>query len=142
LYCHEPRRSPPDTGAVARGRLTGAYVMQVRRRAARELIANGQPDSCRDLTCDGEALPTVGLTPSELVVGRLVATGLSNREVAAEIFVSVKAVELHLGHILAASDNAGSLRVLQKAGFHPIGTEVSFAPGRGAEIEETILELP
>jgi len=28
----------------------------------------------------------------------------------------------------AASDNAGSLRVLQKAGFHPIGTEVSFAP--------------
>jgi RimJ/RimL family protein N-acetyltransferase len=42
----------------------------------------------------------------------------------------------------AASDNAGSIRVLQKAGFHPIGTEVSFAPGRGAEIEETILELP
>jgi RimJ/RimL family protein N-acetyltransferase len=41
----------------------------------------------------------------------------------------------------AASDNAGSLRVLQKAGFHRIGTEVTFAPGRGAEIEETILEL-
>jgi RimJ/RimL family protein N-acetyltransferase len=42
----------------------------------------------------------------------------------------------------AASDNAGSLRVLQKAGFHPIGTEVAFAPARAAEIEETILELP
>lgn len=42
----------------------------------------------------------------------------------------------------AASDNAGSLRVLQKAGFHPIGTEMSFAPVRAAEIEETILELP
>jgi RimJ/RimL family protein N-acetyltransferase len=42
----------------------------------------------------------------------------------------------------AASDNAGSLRVLQKVGFQPIGTEVSFAPGRAAEIEETILELP
>jgi RimJ/RimL family protein N-acetyltransferase len=41
-----------------------------------------------------------------------------------------------------ASDNAGSRRVLQKAGFQPIGTEVSFAPGRAAEIEETILELP
>ena len=41
----------------------------------------------------------------------------------------------------AASDNAGSLRVLQNAGFHPIGTELSFAPGRAAEIEETILEL-
>ena len=41
----------------------------------------------------------------------------------------------------AASDNPGSLRVLDKAGFHPIATEVSFAPGRAAEIEETILEL-
>jgi RimJ/RimL family protein N-acetyltransferase len=42
----------------------------------------------------------------------------------------------------AASDNAGSLRVLRKAGFHPIGAEVSYAPGRAAETEETILELP
>jgi len=42
----------------------------------------------------------------------------------------------------AASDNAGSLRVLEKAGFRPIGTERSFAAGRAAEIEETILELP
>jgi RimJ/RimL family protein N-acetyltransferase len=41
----------------------------------------------------------------------------------------------------AASDNTASLRVLQKVGFRPIGTERSFAPGRGAEIEETILEL-
>jgi RimJ/RimL family protein N-acetyltransferase len=41
-----------------------------------------------------------------------------------------------------ASDNAGSLRVLEKVGFHPIGTEVAFARARAAEIEETILELP
>jgi RimJ/RimL family protein N-acetyltransferase len=41
----------------------------------------------------------------------------------------------------AASDNLGSLRVLEKAGFQVIGTEVSFAPGRVGEIEETILRL-
>lgn len=41
----------------------------------------------------------------------------------------------------AASDNAGSLRVLEKSGFRVIGTEESFAPARGAEIEETILQL-
>jgi RimJ/RimL family protein N-acetyltransferase len=41
----------------------------------------------------------------------------------------------------AASDNAGSLRVLQKTGFRIIDTEVSFAPARGTEIEETILRL-
>jgi RimJ/RimL family protein N-acetyltransferase len=41
----------------------------------------------------------------------------------------------------AASDNVGSLRVLEKAGFRIIDTEVSFAAGRAAEIEETILRL-
>ena len=39
------------------------------------------------------------LTASEMAVARLVATGRSNREVAAELFVSVKAVEFHLGHV-------------------------------------------
>ena len=40
-----------------------------------------------------------------------------------------------------ASDNGRSLRVLEKAGFQVIGTEVSVAPGREAEIEETILRF-
>ena len=41
----------------------------------------------------------------------------------------------------AASDNVRSLKVLQKAGFAITGTEISFANGRNAEIEETILRL-
>jgi RimJ/RimL family protein N-acetyltransferase len=41
----------------------------------------------------------------------------------------------------AASDNLGSLRVLQKAGFTITGTEVSYAPARNADTEETILRL-
>jgi RimJ/RimL family protein N-acetyltransferase len=40
-----------------------------------------------------------------------------------------------------ASDNVGSLKVLQKAGFAIIGTETSYANGRAAEIEEAILHL-
>lgn len=44
-------------------------------------------------------------------------------------------------HARAASDNAGSLRVLQKCGFRPVGTEISFAAGRNQEVEETILRL-
>jgi RimJ/RimL family protein N-acetyltransferase len=39
----------------------------------------------------------------------------------------------------AASDNAASLRVLEKSGFQVTGTENSFAPGRSESIEETIL---
>jgi RimJ/RimL family protein N-acetyltransferase len=41
----------------------------------------------------------------------------------------------------AASDNLGSLRVLEKAGFRRIGVNRDFAPSRGEEIEETILRL-
>ncbi len=41
----------------------------------------------------------------------------------------------------AASDNLGSLRVLEQAGFRRIGVDRGFAQGRGEEIEETILRL-
>ena len=44
-------------------------------------------------------------------------------------------------HARVASDNIGSLRVLEKSGFRKVGTETSFAPARGAEIEEMLLEL-
>jgi RimJ/RimL family protein N-acetyltransferase len=41
----------------------------------------------------------------------------------------------------AASDNAGSLKVLQRAGFAVVGTEVAYASARDAGIEETVLRL-
>jgi RimJ/RimL family protein N-acetyltransferase len=41
----------------------------------------------------------------------------------------------------AASDNVGSLAVLRKAGFTIIDTEVSYAPARRTEIEESLLRL-
>ncbi|GAB3007336.1 GNAT family N-acetyltransferase [Saccharothrix stipae] len=62
--------------------------------------------------------------------------------------VAGRALELFLDtvrdrplHARAASDNVGSLRVLRKAGFTVIGTEVSYASARDAEIEETVLRL-
>jgi RimJ/RimL family protein N-acetyltransferase len=41
----------------------------------------------------------------------------------------------------AASDNVGSLKVLQRAGFAIVGSANSFANARNKEIEETILRL-
>jgi RimJ/RimL family protein N-acetyltransferase len=62
--------------------------------------------------------------------------------------VASKAVALFLDlvptrplHARAASDNIGSLKVLQRAGFKINGTETSYAPARATEIEETILVL-
>jgi DNA-binding CsgD family transcriptional regulator len=42
-----------------------------------------------------------GLTAREQVVARLVASGKSNREVAAELYLSTKAIEYHLANIFA-----------------------------------------
>ena len=41
------------------------------------------------------------LTAQELAVARLVAVGMSNRQVAAELFISIKTVQFHLTHIYA-----------------------------------------
>ncbi len=59
----------------------------------RELATAGAPVGSETAA----ALP--GLTPAEQAVARLVATGRSNRQTAADLYVSVKAVEFHLGHI-------------------------------------------
>jgi RimJ/RimL family protein N-acetyltransferase len=40
-----------------------------------------------------------------------------------------------------ASDNPGSLRVLQKCGFTVVGTDRGYANGRNATIEESILRV-
>jgi DNA-binding NarL/FixJ family response regulator len=39
------------------------------------------------------------LTPQEVIVARLVAAGLTNREVAADLVLSTKTVEFHLSQI-------------------------------------------
>jgi DNA-binding CsgD family transcriptional regulator/tetratricopeptide (TPR) repeat protein len=59
----------------------------------RELAAVGAPAGT-------ETAPALaGLTPAEQSVARLVSTGRSNRQTAAELYISVKTVEFHLGHI-------------------------------------------
>jgi DNA-binding CsgD family transcriptional regulator len=61
-------------------------------RCDRELIACGLAPAKR-LGRDRERL-----TPQELSVARLAASGLSNREVATELMLSVRTVEFHLTH--------------------------------------------
>ena len=67
-------------------------------RCERELAATGlRPRKRRDPD-------RTRLTPQELSVARLVASGLTNREVAAELFLSTKTIEFHLSQIFDKLD--------------------------------------
>jgi DNA-binding CsgD family transcriptional regulator len=61
--------------------------------ARAELRATGERARRRDPSTVDD------LTPQELQVARLVATGLTNREVAARLFLSPKTIETHLGRV-------------------------------------------
>jgi DNA-binding CsgD family transcriptional regulator len=60
------------------------------RRCAEELALMEVPAAAQS------PATTLGLSRAEMAVARLVATGLTNREVADELYVSVKTVEYHL----------------------------------------------
>ncbi|GGX54248.1 LuxR family transcriptional regulator [Streptomyces minutiscleroticus] len=64
-------------------------------RCERELAACGVGPAEREPRVRG----TDGLTAQELAVARLVISGLTNRQVARELVISVKTVEYHLGRI-------------------------------------------
>lgn len=72
---------------------------------------------------------------------QLLAEGLIIGRQGVGVAMFLESVRVRPVFARVASDNAGSLKVLQKAGFAITGTEISFANGRNAEIEETILRL-
>lgn len=67
-------------------------------RAARELRATGENPRKRT------AQPTDALTAQELHIARLVATGATNREVGAQLFLSPRTIEAHLRSIFNKLD--------------------------------------
>jgi RimJ/RimL family protein N-acetyltransferase len=98
----------------------------------------------RAVLCDGRLAGSIASFPAE---GQTELTYWIDRALWGQ-GIATKALALLLElvparplYARAASDNAGSLRVLQKSGFKAVGTEKSFAAGRNQQIEETILRL-
>jgi DNA-binding CsgD family transcriptional regulator len=64
------------------------------------------------------------LTASELRVARMAATGMTNREIAQALFVTIKAVALHLTHVYEKLEIAGRAQLVGA-----FGESNSEAPG-------------
>ena len=93
VYGEQLRRA--QAPAEARVQLAAASAGFVRLgasawndRAVRELRASGGTDQTAE-----------GLTPQETAVARLAATGLSNKEIAAQLFLSPRTVSTHLSRV-------------------------------------------
>jgi DNA-binding CsgD family transcriptional regulator/tetratricopeptide (TPR) repeat protein len=78
---------------TAHNLFVGMGAVTFAERAARELRATGENPRRRN------AEPTDVLTASEIQIARLVATGATSREVAAQLFLSSRTVEAHLRNI-------------------------------------------
>jgi DNA-binding CsgD family transcriptional regulator len=77
----------------------GAFALE--RRAHVALVAAGARPR-RPVTTGIDAL-----TPSERRVASMAASGMSNREIAEDLFVTVKAVQWHLGHVYRKLEVSG-----------------------------------
>jgi DNA-binding CsgD family transcriptional regulator len=86
------RRAAPIAAGLGAVPLSEAISALARR--ARIWLGDGAPES------DAISDPSAGLTGRELEVLRLVADGRSNREIAAELFISPKTASVHVSNIL------------------------------------------
>jgi RimJ/RimL family protein N-acetyltransferase len=98
----------------------------------------------RAVICDGRLAGSIASFPSggQIEVTYWIDRALWGKGIATRaLALLLELVPVRPLYARAASDNVGSLRVLQKCGFQPAGTEKSFAAGRNEDIEETILRL-
>jgi len=87
-------------------RLTKNRTTVVERVVVREVPANGVAPFVRN----GAAVEALGITPRELEILELIAAGLSNREIAARIFISENTVKTHSSRLF---DKLGARRRTQ-----------------------------
>lgn len=84
-------------------------------RAARELEAHGESVEKRLGRKASRALDRGGLTRREREILQHVALGRTNREIAQELFLSPRTVDMFVGNILAKLDSRSRVEAAQKA---------------------------
>ena len=112
-----------NSGA-ARAAFTGSVAIYANLEALwdiRRADARLRPFGIRRGVRGGRRRPATGwdaLTPAEVRVAELVATGMSNPDIAAELYLSRKTVMTHVSHILTMlacrSRNAITRQVIER----------------------------
>jgi non-specific serine/threonine protein kinase len=64
------------------------------------------------------------LTARELEVGRMVAAGLTNKEIGAELLISTRTVEAHVGHVLTKLSLSSRIQLANWLRNAPVGDAV------------------
>jgi RimJ/RimL family protein N-acetyltransferase len=138
----EQRRDPQGVQMAA---FTAADPDDRKAFDAHMARVRSSPDiTLRAVICDGRLAGSIASFPSggQTEVTYWIDRALWGRGIATRaLALLLELVPARPLYARAASDNVGSLRVLQKCGFQPTGTETSFAAGRNEDIEETILWL-
>ncbi len=108
------RRSSASATAYRAARKLGARPLAA--EAAREVAVLGESVAerlGRRATADADG---AGLTPRELEIVRLVAVGRTNREIAQELFLSARTVDMHVRNILRKLDCRSRVEAAHVAG--------------------------
>jgi DNA-binding CsgD family transcriptional regulator len=108
------RRAAAEELTRARDALAGLGARPALERCERELEACGLKPAKRG------AAEQPDLTPQEQAVARLVATGRTNREVAGELLLSVKTVEVHLTRVYAKLGVSSRSQLAARATENPL----------------------
>jgi DNA-binding CsgD family transcriptional regulator/tetratricopeptide (TPR) repeat protein len=103
---HEGRRTDAREQLRTAHDMLAAIGMQgFRERARRELVATGEKVRKRSVETRDD------LTPQEEQIARLARDGLSNSEIGAQLFISARTVEWHLGKVF------GKLGIRSRSGL-------------------------
>jgi DNA-binding CsgD family transcriptional regulator len=98
---------------------THCGALAISRRAREELIAAGARPR-RERISGIEAL-----TASELRVAELAAQGLTNRQIAQALFITMRTVSAHLGHVYAKLDIADRTQLVSLLSADPVHADQS-----------------
>lgn len=107
-------------------------------------LMNSPDITLRAITWNGDLVGSISsfVIDEQTEVSYWIARSAWGRGIASRaVSLFIDQIRIRPLYARAASDNVASLRVLEKAGFRPAGTEMSFAAGREMQIEETIMRL-